>query len=235
MQDIPIPNFFMHIHPIHKRNANISWITEDIFPLLTGYDVSKKIEKTLNKCIKALPEKASIFQVGTMINRAIEGIRIVVKRIEAKDIMAYLKSIGYDADKGMGVFIKELSKHVTRFVLNFDVLEGAIGSKMGIECGFYPKQDFYIPDNRWKKFLDYLVKKKICHKDKRDFLINYEGIINADDLAEEVMKKLKPVTKISHDDYIGVVVKQIGHIKIVFSDEIEAKANYGIRLWGYVR
>ncbi|RLF50432.1 MAG: hypothetical protein DRN11_04680, partial [Thermoplasmata archaeon] len=148
----------------------------DIFPILTNYDMPKKIEKTFNKCIKALPEKASIFQVATMINRAIEGIRVVVKRIGANDITTYLKSIGYDVDKEMEIFIEELSKYVTRFVLSFDVLEDSIGSKIGVECGFYPKTEFfYIPKNDWEVFLDYLVKKKLCHADKRDFFIKYEG------------------------------------------------------------
>jgi len=242
--DKPTPNVFLHTEPLYfdfpEDFKKCTWLTATALPLLTGHPLSKKLEQSFLNCIKRLPKGASLFHVGVMLSRPISSIRVVIKGIRPKQIVQYLKTVGlsYGA-KELSLLIAELEKMANRIVLNFDVIENGIGQKIGIECSFYPENnDQYQPEPRWGAFLDYLVEKGLCLPEKRDALINFLPDTNYEYISS-LIKKEEPLilaTKILDDKFIPNLVRQMGHIKIVYchNNPLEAKAYFGGRLFGFV-
>ncbi len=234
----PIPSIFLHTVSIKNKDIqNINWLTEKTLPALMGQNIPEKLEKNLLNCIKNLPEKASLFNIGIMLSRPTYGIRVVVKRLQPNKIIPYLEKLGWkDKNDQLKNLISELENEATRLVLSFDILQDGVGPKIGIECGFYPKKhDEYAPESRWKNLLEYLVEKGLCLDHKKDALLNFiSGMETEISTLTNGNEPLLISTKIDDPEYKNTLVRQIGHIKIVYYPDkpLEAKAYYGARLFG---
>ncbi len=233
--EIPTPNIFLHTISINKSNNNIQWLTEITLPFLIGQNLSSNIEKQFLNSIKKLPKDASLFSIGLMLSRPNYGMRIVVKRLKPKQIVPYLKSLGWsDESNELSLLINELEKYANRIVLSFDIMETGIGPKIGIECGFYPKNhDEYAPEPRWKEFLDFLVSNNLCLPEKSNALLDFVLKNESQNSFIDNKQPLIISTKIKSEDYISTLTRQIGHIKIVYktNQPLEVKAYYGARLF----
>ena len=235
--ETPIPNIFLHTISVNKKDhKNIQWLTKIALPFLIGQNLSQNIEKQLLNSIKKLPENASLFNVGIMLSRPNYGMRVVVKRLNPKQIVPYLKSLGWsDETNELCTLVNELNKYSNRIVLSFDILETGIGPKIGIECGFYPKDhDEYAPEPRWRGFLNYLVSKNLCLPEKCNVLLDF--VFDQEPVPTFMSDEKQPLiisTKIQNEEHISTLVRQIGHIKIVYKSHqpLEAKAYYGARLF----
>jgi len=236
-----VPSMFLNTIPFNsdstKDTQKCSWLTQLALPLLTGQSLSKKIQQRLLQCIQKLPERANIIQFGVMLSRPNKGMRILVNHIRPSEIMPYLEMLDWSGEpEKLSQLITELEKNVTRFSISIDLLENGIGPKIGIECSYYPKhRDLYQPEPRWIAFLDYLVKKNLCTPEKRDGLIDFlpEGK-NQDEYKNYARTPLIIATKISNDACINVLVRQMGHVKIIYQPDhpLEAKGYFGARLFG---
>jgi hypothetical protein len=237
----PVPSIFLHTIPF-KSNTLVdtqkcNWLIQQALPLIIGQPLSEKIEQRLLDCIQKLPGNANITQFGMMLSRAAQGIRIVVNRIQPKEILPYLESLGWSGGTSeLSELLVDLDEQVTRFSINIDIMENGLGQKIGIECSYYPDHhDQYQLEPRWLTFFDYLVKKKLCLQEKRNCLINYlpEGK-NQAEYQKYNQKPLIIATKISDDADTTVLVRQMGHVKIVYQPNrpLEAKGYFGARLFG---
>ena len=235
----PVPSIFLHTITFKRESLGdpnkIHWLTHQALPLLSGQQLPEKIEQRLVQCIQNLPREANITQFGVMLSRSVQGMRIVVNRIQPKEILPYLQTLGWsEGTNELSSLLIELEQQVTRFSLNIDVLENGIGPKIGIECSYYPSHhDQYEPEPRWLSFFDYLMKKNLCLQEKRDGLVDYlpEGKAEYQDY---VHTPLIIATKIAHDTEATMLIRQMGHIKIVYQPNrpLEAKGYFGARLFG---
>jgi len=236
--ETPVPSIFLHTVSIKNKDLqNINWLTEKTLPALMGQNIPEKLEKNLLNCIKNLPEKASLFNIGIMLSRPTYGIRAVVKRLRPNKIIPYLEKLGWeDKNDELKNLINELENEATRLVLSFDILQDGVGPKIGIECGFYPKKhDEYAPEPRWKNLLEYLVEKGLCLDHKKDALLDFiSGMQTEISTLTNGNEPLLISTKIGDAEHKNALVRQIGHIKIVYYPDrpLEAKAYYGARLFG---
>ena len=239
----PIPSIFLHTIPFRNNSVmdikKYEWLTRYALPLIIGHSLPEKIEQNLLLCIKKLPRGANICQFGIMLSRSIQGMRIVVNRIQPKEIIPYLEKLGWShGTEELSQFIAELEKKVTRICIDIDILENGIGPKIGIECSYYPaKHDQYQPEPRWLSFLSYLVEKNLCLPQKRAGLMDFlpEGT-NQDEPQYYHQNELSIATKISSETATTVLVRQMGHVKIVYQPNhpLEAKAYFGARLFGSI-
>jgi len=235
LQNIPIPSVFFG--PIRLPNnaatndiTQYEWLINDAIPLLKGNSPSEKTIEHFYHCIQQMPLNTSLFQVGTMLSRTKEGIRLYINRIELDQIMPYLTKLGWeDQDNEFTELIEDLEDKSDRFVLSFDVNEGGIGKRIGIECSFI--SDDFQNDERWEEFLDYLVDKGMCVPEKRDALLEYSGIENVKTTMNGKLKPLISASKILDDISSYSIARYINHIKIVYRPEqpMEAKAYPAIR------
>ena len=235
--DIPVPSIFIHLHPLRidapSDVEQCRWITQSALPVLTGQQVSEKMEHRLFDCIEKLPKGASMLDVGVMLSRSTPGMRLIITRIKIRQIIPYLNSIGWsDENEGLSTLFKELTHSVSRVVLHINIDENGVAPKVGIECSFSP--DRYHQETRWSDFLDYLVKKKICSPKKRSALLTFSGVEQEDVNDEFNLQSFMVSARIPHDNFSRALVRYISHVKLVYKPNapMEAKAYSGVRLFG---
>lgn len=229
-----IPSIFIHSVPIksNSETSNYKWLTHTALPLLVGRRLSKIVEQRIIGCIQKMPSEATLYQIGTMLSRVTDGIHLVIKRIRPDQIIPYLKSIGWsDENEGLSSLLKELEKHVNRIVLHISVGE-QVDPKIGIECSFYP--GFNDKEAGWSEFLDYLIEKELCLSEKHSALLNFPGVEQEDASNDFNLKSYVPSVMIPDNNFSSALVRYISHVKIVYKPNhpLEAKAYYGIRLFG---
>ncbi len=208
------------------------WLLDTALPILRGQQLSKKIQHHVLNCIKKIPATASLFQVGTMLSRSSNDIRLYINRINPKDIIPYLKTLGWSDETGeFQSLIDDLQNKADRFVLSFDVTETGIGLRLGIDCSFASNR--FHQENRWKELFDYLVEKGMCLPEKRDALLGYSGIDYSDISSSSVMKPLVSASRHLDDLLSNKLVRYISHIKVVYHPDraLEAKAYPAVRLF----
>ncbi len=214
-----------------NESSEYQWLLDIALPLLRGQQLSKKVQHQVMNCIKKIPATASLFQVGTMLSRSSNDVRLYINRIHPKEIIPYLKTLGWSDRTGeFQSLIDNLQDKADRFVLSFDVNETGIGPRLGIEFSFSSIR--YHQETRWKKVLDYLVEKDMCLPEKRDALLGYSGV-EYTDISSSVMKPLASASRHLDDLVSSRLVRYISHIKIVYHPgrAMEAKAYPAVRLF----
>jgi len=237
MPEIPIPCVFFGpakppegISP--DDTSQYGWLTKNALPLLKGRSLSKMVERKLLNCIRHIPKNASLFQVGIVLSRSKNGVRLYINRLYPQQIISYLKTIGWSDETGeFESLIEEISDKADRFVLSFDVCKDSIGPRIGIECSF--TSNLYQQETRWNTLLNYLVEKGLCLPEKRDALLSYPGMENEENFSGGIMKPLISVSTNIDNFASSTIVRYINHIKIVYKPghPLEAKAYPAVRLF----
>ncbi len=233
--DIPIPCVFFGPTKLPKGISandynNYEWLTKVALPILRGQPLTKGIETYLKNCIERMPKNATLFQIGTLLSRSADGVRIYINKLQPKEVIPYLNSIGWFDETGeFTKLIKEVKDMADRFVVSFDVNEDGIGPRVGIELSFDSK--IFQKETRWVKLLDYLVDKNLCLSEKRDALLNYQG--SEEEFTDLTMEPLKAASGNLNKIFSSTIVRYISHIKIVYqpAEILEAKAYPAVRLF----
>ena len=235
--DVPIPSIFFgptkKYSNIQEKNiSQFKWLTDTAIPILKGQDVPFQVKEKINDCLLKMPENTSLFQIGTMLSRENQSVRLHINKINPEQIIPYLQQIGYKENlEELVKLIDEIKDKADRFVFSYDVTENGIGPRIGIELSY--SSNLFQEEKRWEDLLDYLVEKGICLAEKRDALINYTGIEENQNFSGAV---LKPVS--TSADYLdkinkSTIVRYINHVKIVYNPnkKLEAKAYPAVRLF----
>ena len=232
--EIPLPGVFIHTIPIkyNSKSSEYRWFIETAIPMLIGRHLSTKIERKIQDCIQKMPPNASLYQVGTMLPRETDNIRLVLKRMHPNQILPYLKAVGWsDDNEELSSLLKELEKQVNRIVLHISVGE-QVDSKIGIECSFYP--GFNDKEKGWSAFLEYLIEKGLCLSEKQSALLNFPGLQQENINNDFDLKSYMPSVMITDENFSSALVRFISHVKIVYKPNhpLDAKAYYGVRHFG---
>ncbi|AFY58618.1 hypothetical protein Riv7116_6269 [Rivularia sp. PCC 7116] len=227
-KDLPVPSCFFGPKNLYNTPAVDSehpykWIWENALPLLLGRSFPKSVENNIVKCFAALPENAYVFQVGLMLAREWDGVRLCIRNISPEKIIDYLKSLDWQGDlNNLQLQLNNISPLVDRIDLDIDVTEG-LGDKIGLECYLNKQPQF---EKRWSLFLDNLLLKGLCFPKKQQALLTYPGYIQEKMNPSLWPLSLRKISKILGDSYEWVIFKGIHHIKLNYCDaEIkEAKA-----------
>ncbi len=168
---IPIPSLFFGCSPTQVENTGITlakaepssheWVTETALKILLGDSLSGEIVQKLRQCLGALPPEAYVFQIGLMLARKAETIRLCIRNISPQNIILYLEKIGWTGaiDLLQGT-VSELASFTDRIDLDLDV-GNAVLPKIGLEC-YIEGQPRSEP--KWLAFLSYLVEGGLCYK-----------------------------------------------------------------------
>ena len=140
---------------------------------LPNYPVTPKFQSQLRQCVNSLPDGAKITNLGVMLPRPVEAIRVVVRGIPPQQFSEYLRKIGWsELTNTLSSIVSSLSEFVESLVLSFDVGE-IVYPQLGLECHL-PQQP--QPDRRWAVFLDHLVAKGLCTPEKKEALLAWPGL-----------------------------------------------------------
>jgi hypothetical protein len=232
-----IPSVFFGPEKISQDSSKdlrnqFSWLVNEALPLLRGQPISKEVKRQILNCIGKIPKGASLFQVGTMLSRSTNDVRLYINKIKPWEILSYLTALGWSDEKErFETLITDLQDKADRFVLSFDVTADGIGHRIGVECSF--EENRYHEETRWETLFDYLVQQEMCLPQKRDALLQYPGVEHPDEISGGVMKPFVSVSQHLDDIFSGSLVRYISHVKVVYvpGRAFEAKAYPAVRLF----
>jgi hypothetical protein len=222
----PIPSCFFGSQTITSTavvNPH-TWVTETAIQLLRGRPLPPAIERHLFACFAALPNGVHVFQIGLMLARQSDAVRICLRGISPVQIIHYLSQIGWlGSIAKLATLLAELSTHVDRIDLDLDVSEAGVAAKIGLEC-YLNLQPKYEP--RWTSLFDYLVEIGLCLPQKPAALLTYPGYVREKNHREQWPSHLLKLSQFMGSNYETVFMRGLHHIKVVYQSDraIEAKA-----------
>ncbi|MEI6435651.1 MAG: hypothetical protein WCP32_12455 [Bacteroidota bacterium] len=173
------PNIFFRILENSGEDRRSQWksrvkVLDEIYNILFGIPFPKALAENLRMCIEALPENAGLYQIGFMIPRQTEAIRLVLVKILPHQLEQFLKEIQWT-----GEFAKVLQM-INRYSPKFDysVYNINIGNEilpdLGVEMYF---NNLLQPqfNSRWYDTLDFLESDKLLTMEKKVALIRFCG------------------------------------------------------------
>jgi len=228
------PSCFFAPQPIHATASAVEaiahpheWITQTALKLLLNRKISEPVQHQLFKCLDALPPDAYVFQIGVMLSRDTDAIRICIRNISPELVLDYLTQLSWSGSpEELRSVLSQFSGYVDRIDLDLDVGE-TIAPKLGLEC-YLDQQPLVEP--RWSAFLDQLVAEDLCVLSKRDHLLAYPGHIRRSRHPELWSSQLTQFSELLGSKYEIVFLKGLHHIKIAYQPNapLTAKAYLAI-------
>jgi hypothetical protein len=232
---IPIPSVFFGLQPSGQEGASgVAYErvvdgyrapAEKAIGLLSGSALAPRKLQMLSDCFRALSSVEHVFQVGLMLSRGAEAVRLCINLRSVEGIVEYLTGVGWPCSEAevLGV-LEPIASLVDYVCLDIDVGE-TVHRKIGLECYFDGiKQPRTEP--RWGVFLDSLVRDGLCTADKRDALLSYPGYV--DENAEGIPwpRALRRASHLLGGRSLSTFIRSLHHVKIVYQpgEGLEAKA-----------
>ena len=220
--NIPIPSCFFGPKPIYAH-SDAQWTIDTALNLLQNQEISGVIKTKILNCINSLPAEAYVFQIGVMLARKSEVVRLCIRNIAPEDILNYLSAINWNGSvEALQEKLAKISTYAERIDLDIDVGESVL-PKIGLEC-YLSMQPKFEP--KWQLFLDYLVATGFCLKEKRDSLLAYPGYIGQRQNPAYWSDDLRKISSFLGSGYETVFFKGLHHIKLTYKESkfLEAKA-----------
>jgi hypothetical protein len=230
--DVPVPSMFFgpqsndqidDIEVAGEPNAEGRLATvERTIRLLAGGEPPPRM---LEGCFRALSSDAQVFQVGLMLSRGDDAVRLCIQIRSVERIMEYLTVVGWPGDEAdlRGV-LELLARSVDRVALAIDVGD-AVRPKIGLECYFYENRQ-PRREPRWGAFLNSLVLQGLCTADKREALLAYPGYVDQNAHGVPWPGALQRTSQLLGGRSLSTFVRSLHHVKIVYrpGEPLEAKA-----------
>lgn len=230
LQNFPIPSCFFGSNTIRFQSGvaknTCAWVTQIAITQLQGHSINSDIEEQLFHCIDVLPQEAYIFQVGLMLARHSEQVRICIRNISTLQIVQYLEKLNWSGSiTKLESILSTYGELVDRIDIDLDIGASGLGSKLGLEC-YLRAQPRHNP--RWETFLNTLSEVRLCLPQKRDALLAYPSFIREKNHRHQWPSHLLKLSQFLGTPYEGVFFQGLHHIKLVYkANQItEAKA-YG--------
>ncbi len=209
---IPQPCFFFNAEAVKKGSIVDEELLFRALEHLADREKLNLLRPHLLKAVDQLPSEIGLFQVGVMLARHSDRVRIFTGELTREQLLDYLSNIGW---KGPLPQLQELFELVHpysdgNYILDFDVSRQGISEKIGINFGLETKE--ILPD-----FLENLINHQLCTDKKRNGVIAWPG---------------------SFGSYLGsgygytALLKDISHFKIACSPEAGLKAKAYLRVAG---
>ncbi|MBV9231707.1 MAG: hypothetical protein JOZ18_20530 [Chloroflexi bacterium] len=192
----------------------VDWIVETA-NLLAGQDFGKQTAANLERCVRLLPDAATLRYVGIMSSRPQAGIRLAISGLTFTNLSAYLAAIGWlDWTPALAETIALPDLPGARFMLDVDV-GSRLGSVLGLEVSFAegPHHTYH-----WHQLLEACINKGIITPSLLPALLIWPGLSTAKTTSGQWPPRLAHVTR--H------IVRRLNHLKLIYRSEepVRAKA-----------
>jgi hypothetical protein len=180
----------------------------------------------LRRCVEALPAASAPFQLGVMLSRPAEALRLVVSDVPPSRLVGYLRAIGWTGDdRTVAETVLALSSCVESFALSMD-LAHVVHPRIGIEC-YVGTGLRFIPG--WRLLLERLERLGLCTHAKAQALLAWSGVCQEATCPESWPRHLRWGDRLLASRATSVIARTLGHVKVVVQpgSPIEAKAYLG--------
>jgi hypothetical protein len=192
-----------------------------VFSSLRGRDFFATIGPAFAEVLRVVPEHAMVFQVGTMVSRPGDYIRLCIQNMSPEEIITFLETMKWPgSSEELHTLLCTLSDFSGDIVLALDLGKGIL-PKVGIEISF-AEDKMPKGEPTWKGFLNYLVDEKLSTQNKADALLTYPGYI-----LENPDRDFWPLNLQNASLFWGksIFINRLDHFKIAYQKEcpLEAK------------
>jgi hypothetical protein len=228
VEGVPPPNVFLGARsgisahsPIQspEDERSWSWLTETALPVLRGGRLSTSQRETLGRCFRALPAGARAFQVGVMLARPVEAVRVCILGMRYERVAGYLDSIGWPGDAdALEDQVGSLAREAESVIVDLDVAECVLPS-LGLECfvgegsekgaaGGGPEAQ-----ERWSRFLKPLVERGLCTDARERALLEWPLTVR-ESRARSWPAHLREASQFLGPDLESSLVRAINHVEL---------------------
>ena len=233
--DVPVPSVFFGLlwngadasggeARVREVEAGLA-TTAYALRLLSGGELPPRGLKTLAGCFHALLPHEHVFQVGLMMSRGAEAVRLCIQIGTLERAIEYLGEVGWP---GSGPDLRDVLGPVAEIVdyvcLDIDAGE-AVHPKVGLECYFEGNiQPSREP--RWGLLLDLLVANGLCTPEKREALLEYPGYADERRATVPWPEAPRRASRLLGGRSLSTFVRSLHHVKISYQpgEPLEAKA-----------
>jgi hypothetical protein len=220
-----------------KSSRAPEWICQTLIPTAWGYPLSPSLERNLLHTVEVCPERVNFLQIGLMLSRNIQALRLCIFGITPQEVFPFLHRAGWCGEASrLAQVLERYSSLADSLCLHLNIGE-SIFPTLGVELLYHAEDDpwDYQPDReaRWRLLFDCLVDDGLCLSTKRDALLAWPSrtafkLPFIEKLIAAVSNDQMPDTTSVLPD--GVLVTGLGHIKFSLSPgETNAKAYFGAR------
>ncbi len=224
--NLPEPSFFFGFDDRADRN-HPDLVVALVERLLTRPMGERRRQKLLS-CFSALPENGLIFQVGLLLARPTDEIRLCTRWLARDEILSYLQRIGWGGSIAeLSLLMTELAPLVDAISLDISV-EDSVSGSIGLECTIHDQ-----PEGRKRvdSFLQYLVARNACLPAKKEAIFEWLGFSTQESDESRWPTHLLKASRSSSVEGMSTFARTLNHIKISFESEkpVSAKAYLGVR------
>lgn len=210
---IPQPCIFFNAGNIKTRGTYNEQPLLNMLGTLIDTDQLQVLMPEINQVIHKLPPKVGLFQVGVMLSRHNDRIRVFTSELTRAQIEEYLAQINWP---GSLVHLAEVIDMVSEFseecfILDFDVSSRGVSSKIGINFGLKEK-------NMLPGFLQNLQTHKLCIPAKQDGVLAWSGSLGG---------------YLGEDYGYSALIRNISHFKIALLPDENIRVKAYLRIAGF--
>jgi len=231
---MPVPGFFLGVYggmlsrlrsgtPERSAADAYGWLVDEALPRVLGRPLAPATEAMLVRTLDAQPTGTNVFQVGVMLSRATDAVRLCLTDLPLTAVVAYLEGLGWAGDGDeLAALVDRLTGLVDRVAVDIDVADRLSG-KVGLEC-YLP--DFGQPGDepRWRTFLDDLVDRGLCRPEQRDGLLGYPGFT-----PDASVRHVAAASSLLGGRATSGYARVLHHVKVTYAPDapVTAKAYFG--------
>jgi hypothetical protein len=228
----PSPSIFASFDSTLSPVPDALEILQAALPALAG-PVPAPLWASVERCIRACPERAVVSHLGAMLARSLAGVRLNIAGLACAQLPAYLRQAGWpgplDEVERLADWVFQHAEWVT---LGLDVGAG-VYPKFGLECSFDPKHADQAA--RWAGLLDACVARGVCTDSQRAGLMAWPGLINPINAAQPWPPHLMLRSLAATANQLIFIRRRISHIKLIYQpgELLQAKGYPGFEtVWG---
>jgi hypothetical protein len=227
----PVPSVFIGSNRLRSHvpvadpqamSRQCAWLTDQALPTLLGSTIEVGARGQMARCINLLPEGACLFQVGLMLARASQTMRLCVRGIERQHIVEYLNALDWQGSRSeLESLILSLGKYTARIDLDFDIADRLL-PRIGLEC--------YLDAARLPDFMAHLVSSKLCTAPKAEASRLWHGSTKASITPSAWPQGPNTASSLLEHASQGWFERALHHVKIVYQpkEAVQAKAYLGV-------
>lgn len=209
------PNFFFGITVDNAggrtaQSRAILRILDEIYRILACSPFPDKMAENLERSVHSLPEHARLNQIGLMLPRHKEDIRLVLVQVNAGLLESYLRNLGWPGDfKKARILLDRYSNRFDYFVCNLNT---------GVEIHPYLALEMLFNNlgqpqfnMGWKTAFELLEADRLVTAEKREALLKFCGKTQCG------------------FPYPATYIRGLNHLKIVYKETspLECKGYFG--------
>lgn len=124
--------------------------------------------------IQSIPPPGQLFQLGLMLGRPSQDVRVCVNHLAPEQVPGWLSAINWPGDiQALRDLLQKLGSELKGLALGFNLCAAGAEEKIGLEC--YMDWNEQGPE-QWAYLLDLLEEFNPCHSVKRAGLLAYPSV-----------------------------------------------------------